>query len=350
MNDEENKEEREVKEIRHTISAEEAYTLGKDIFDIRCFIKSVYNNRAQIARRLNLLSFIFSIVFTLLYVAYMLFGGLLKKLSLGWTIAVYAVLGAYALLTILLLSFSIAAGKNNSTKKSKKYSKTLKFFRYAVRLSSLAMGIVSLAMSASGGTKDAVGIAVDTVAIIISIVFIIFSAIPLVCGGFGGMARWLLSPAKIKRKFSFVVLEWYQLLVNGGNKSKAVQKVSSEYMDDIARIVDNVLIPTLGKKYMTSITVNNIYSAISKAGEEDRYICEGVIKNVFSYATECGYVTFNPCKDMELEGSIEVEEKPKKESLKNKIIKKAGMSILSKVLGKSDKSSASDSDPSPQDK
>jgi hypothetical protein len=336
MQEEENQEQTEVKEIRHTISAEEAFTLGKDIFDIRCFIKSVYNNRAQIARRLNTVSLIFSIVFTCLYIAYMLLGGLLNKLSVGMSVAIYIVLGAYALLTVLLLTFTIAAGKNSSTKNTKRYSKTLKFFRYAVRIASLAMGITALALSAASGTKDAVGIAVDTVAIIISIVFIIFSAIPLICGGFGGMARWLLSPAKIKRKFSFVVLEWYQLVISGGNTSKATQKVSSKYIDDISRCVDNVLIPALGKKYMTSITVNNIYSAIGKAPVEDKSIVEGIIKNVFSYATECGYVTFDPCKDMGLEGSIEVVEKPKKDSLKNKIIKKAGIGVLNKFLGKDD--------------
>lgn len=30
--------------IRHTISAEETFTLAKDVFDIRCFIKNVYAN------------------------------------------------------------------------------------------------------------------------------------------------------------------------------------------------------------------------------------------------------------------------------------------------------------------
>jgi hypothetical protein len=326
----------EVKEIRHTLSAEEAFTLGKDVYDIRCFIKSVYSNRAQIARRLNTISLIFSIVFTLLYVAYMLLGGLLNKLSLGFTLAIYIVLGVYGLLTVLLLIFTFVAGRNSSTKNTKKYSKTLKFFRYGVRLASLAMGITALALSVVSGTKDAVGIAIDTVAIIISIVFIIFSAIPLICGGFGGMARWLLSPAKIKRKFSFVVLEWYQLIVSGNSTSKATQKVSKEYVDDIARCVDNVLIPVLGKKYMTSITVNNIYAAIGKAPQEDRAIVEGIVKNVFSYAAECGYVTFDPCKDMGLEGSIEIVEKPKKDSIKSKIIKKAGMTVLTKILGKDD--------------
>jgi hypothetical protein len=330
QNDKENK---EVKEIRHTISAEETFTLAKDVFDIRCFIKSVYNNRAQIARRLNLVSTIFSIVFTLLYVAYMLFGGLFKKLSFGWEIVVYSVLGAYGLLLVLLLVITYVSGRNNTTKTAKKRSAVLKVFRYAMRIVSLAMGITALALSISAGAESALGVAVETVAIIVSIVFIIFSAIPLICGGFGGMARWLLSPAKIKRKFSFVVLEWYQLIVSDSAASKATQKVSDKYLDDIGRCVDNVLIPALGKKYITSISINNIYAAIDRAVAEDRPIVEGIIKNVFSYATECGYVTFDPCKDMGLEGSIEVEEKPKKEPLKARIGKKVGKTILSKLIG-----------------
>jgi hypothetical protein len=328
-----NDEIKEVKEVRHTISAEETFTLAKDVFDIRCFIKSVYNNRAQIARRLNLLATIFSIVFTLLYVAYMLFSGLFSKLSFGWEIVVYTVLGAYGLLLVILLTVSFISDSNNNTKTAKKRSRVLKFFRYAIRIVSLAMAITAVALSATSGSESAVGIAVDTVAIVVSIIFIIFSAIPLICGGFGGMARWLLSPAKIKRKFSFVALEWYQLIVSDRTASKATQKVAAKYYDDIGRCVDNVLIPALGKKYMTSISINNIYAAINCASVEDRPIVEGIIKNVFSYATECGYITFDPCKDMGLEGSIEEEEKAKKESLKSRIGKKVGKTILNKLIG-----------------
>jgi hypothetical protein len=147
------------------------------------------------------------------------------------------------------------------------------------------------------------------------------------------MARWLLSPAKIKRKFSVVVLEWYQLIVSDSTASKATQKVSSEYLDDIGRCVDAILIPALGKKYMTSISASNIYAAIDKASAEDRGVVEGILKNVFSYATECGYVTFDPCKDMGLQGSIEIVEKPKKESMKVRLGKKVGKSIFSRFMG-----------------
>ena len=59
----------EVREVRHTISSEETFTLAKDVYDLRCAIKKIYLNRAQIARRLNILSLAFSLVFTAIYVA-----------------------------------------------------------------------------------------------------------------------------------------------------------------------------------------------------------------------------------------------------------------------------------------
>ena len=53
MEDKNNIEEEKVS-VRHTINAEETFTLAKDVFDIRCLIKNVYNNRAVIARRINI--------------------------------------------------------------------------------------------------------------------------------------------------------------------------------------------------------------------------------------------------------------------------------------------------------
>ena len=88
----ENKEEEKVT-IRHTINAEETFTLAKDVYDIRSLIKNIYNNRAVISRRLNLLSMSVSLVFTLFYVAYILGTGLLKKLSLQTEIVLYCLLG-----------------------------------------------------------------------------------------------------------------------------------------------------------------------------------------------------------------------------------------------------------------
>ena len=50
MEDKNNIEEEKVS-VRHTINAEETFTLAKDVFDIRCLIKNVYNNRAVIASK-----------------------------------------------------------------------------------------------------------------------------------------------------------------------------------------------------------------------------------------------------------------------------------------------------------
>ena len=47
-------EEEKERVVRHTISAEETFTLAKDVYDLRSFFKSVYSNRAVIARRLNI--------------------------------------------------------------------------------------------------------------------------------------------------------------------------------------------------------------------------------------------------------------------------------------------------------
>ena len=72
----------EVREVRHTISAKETFTLAKDVFDLRTLIKNLYSNRAQIARRLNLIGTIFSVLFTILYAAFLLFSGIRKIASL----------------------------------------------------------------------------------------------------------------------------------------------------------------------------------------------------------------------------------------------------------------------------
>ncbi len=321
------------RKVIHKISADEAFTLAKDVYDIRCLLKSVYANRAQIKRRLNFVGTIGSVVFTLLYVAFMIFSGITKITSLASQVIIYTIIGVYAALTIAVIVFSLVATRSSTTKNVKKKNNTLKILRYVTRVVSLIMGITAVVISAVSGADDSMSIALNTIATIVSIVFVIFSALPLIFGGFGGLARWLLSPTKIKRRFSFVVLEWYQLLISDNGNIKSVKKVSKEYVEDIGRIVDGNLLPSLGRKYIQTITVSNIYSALELVPEEDKAVTEGVIKNVFSYAEECGYVNVNPCKDMNLVGSIEVEEKPKKVSLKEKIGKKLGKGIINSIFG-----------------
>ena len=321
------------RKVIHKISADEAFTLAKDVYDIRCLLKSVYANRAQIKRRLNFVGTIGSVVFTLLYVAFMIFSGITKITSLASQVIIYTIIGVYAALTVAVIVFSLVATRSSTTKNVKKKNNTLKILRYVTRVVSLIMGITAVVISAVSGADDSMSIALNTIATIVSIVFVIFSALPLIFGGFGGLARWLLSPTKIKRRFSFVVLEWYQLLISDNGNIKSVKKVSKEYVEDIGRIVDGNLLPSLGRKYIQTITVSNIYSALELVPEEDKAVTEGVIKNVFSYAEECGYVNVNPCKDMNLVGSIEVEEKPKKVSLKEKIGKKLGKGIINSIFG-----------------
>lgn len=321
------------RKVIHKISADEAFTLAKDVYDIRCLLKSVYANRAQIKRRLNFVGTIGSVVFTLLYVAFMIFSGITKITSLASQVIIYTIIGVYAALTIAVIVFSLVATRSSTTKNVKKKNNTLKILRYVTRVISLIMGITAVVISAVSGADDSMSIALNTIATIVSIVFVIFSALPLIFGGFGGLARWLLSPTKIKRRFSFVVLEWYQLLISDNGNIKSVKKVSKEYVEDIGRIVDGNLLPSLGRKYIQTITVSNIYSALELVPEEDKAVTEGVIKNVFSYAEECGYVNVNPCKDMNLVGSIEVEEKPKKVSLREKIGKKLGKGIINSIFG-----------------
>ena len=323
----------DTRKVIHKISADEAFTLAKDVDDRRGRLKSVYANRAQIKRRLNFVGTIGSVIFTLLYVAFMIFSGITKITSLASQVIIYSIIGVYAALTVAVIVFSLVASRSSTTKNVKEKNKTLKILRYVTRIVSLIMGITAVVMSAVSGADDSMSIALNTVATIVSIVFVIFSALPLVFGGFGGLARWLLSPTKIKRRFSFVVLEWYQLLISDNGNIKAIKKVSKEYVEDIGRIVDGNLLPALGRKYIQTITVSNIYSALELVPEEDKAVTEGVIKNVFSYAEECGYVNVNPCKDMNLVGSIEVEEKPKKVSLKEKIGKKLGKGIINSIFG-----------------
>lgn len=321
--------------VRHTINAEETFTLAKDVYDIRNLIKNVYSNRAVIARRLNVLSMSVSLVFTLIYVAYIFGTGLFKKLSFGSEIALYVLLGIYGALFLTLFIVTMC-GLGAKAKNIKRYTKALSYFRLVVRLLSVAITIVALAF-AMGGEYSAKYVAVDIVLIIFSIICLVFQVIPLVCGGFGKLARWLLSPVKIKYRFSVVALEWYELIVTSSGDSKIIKRVAQKYYDEIGICLDNYLIPALGKKYVVSIRPAQILSVADGAGEEDKPLVEGILKNVFAYAVECGYLTFDPCKDLNFEGSIEEEEKQPK-SVKSRLIgmlmNKFGKPMLDKYIDK----------------
>lgn len=332
MEEKESKENEKVN-IRHTISAEETFTLAKDLFDIRTFVKNVYSNRAVIARRLNILTLSLSAVFTILYAAYVIFTALYKKLSLSISIVLYVLLGVYAVLFIALLIVFLSGGSD--TRHMQRTKTALKAFKFLVRILSIAISIIAIVFSTIGGEYAASHVAFDVIIIVFSIIMLIVQIIPLLFGGIGKLVRWLLSPVKIKYRFSHVILEWYDLAVSGSVIKGSKNKISSKYFEDIGTIIDNYLIPALGKKYINTIKPAAILGVVDKAEESIKPVMEGVLKNVFSYAVECGYVIFDPCKDLNFSGSVEEEEKKPKPTLKERIFgfgKKIGQNMLQKYI------------------
>lgn len=321
--------------IRHTINAQETFTLAKDVYDIRNVIKNIYNNRAVIGRRLNILTMSFSLCFTLAYIVYIITTGLLGKLSLTADILMYCLFGVYAVLFLaMLITFTISL--RAKAKNIKKFKIALSYMRLGVRLTSLTITIVALVL-AMRGEYAARYAAVDILLIIFSVICLIIQTLPLLFGGLGKLARWLLSPVKIKCRFSAVALEWYEQTITSGSDKLSVKRVSKKYYDAIGVSLDTLIIPALGKKYITSIKAGHLLSAVDGAPDEDKPLVEGILKMIFAYATECGYVTFDPCRDLEFEGSIEEEEKPQK-GVKSRLMgigKKLGMSLLDKYIDNS---------------
>lgn len=329
------KNEEEKVTVRHTINAEETFTLAKDVFDIRCLIKNVYNNRAVISRRINISTLTVSLVFTLLYVAYILFLGILNKVTLFAEVAFYCVIGVYGALLVTLVTVTLCAMRVK-TKNVKKINKALSVIRLVFRLVSIIITVAALVLATRGGDRSAQQIAVNVIMIVFSVFCLAVQSLPVFAGGLGKIARWLLSPVKVKYRFSTVALEWYEFAVTAGSDSKTVKRVSEKYLDDIGRCLDNYLIPAFGKRYISAVKPVAVLNVVERAPAEDKQLAEGILKNLFAYATECGYVTFDPCRDLSFEGSIEEEEKPKS-AAKSRLAgigKKIGMSILEKYIDK----------------
>ena len=125
MEENENKDEKV--NIRHTITAEETFTLAKDVYDLRSFIVNVYTNRAIISRRLNILTITFSAIFTILYSAYVLFTALYETLTVNLKIVLYALIGIYAVLFIVLLIVFLC--RRSDTKHIQRTKMTLTVFK-----------------------------------------------------------------------------------------------------------------------------------------------------------------------------------------------------------------------------
>lgn len=282
------------------------------------WIKPVYDNRAQISRRLNAVSTAISIIFFMLYVPFLLFGKLYKDLAVGWDIALYVCIGVYVATIIALFAITLASGKSTSTAMAKKHKQTRKIILFIVRVASLAIGITALVISAANGSKDETGAVLDTIAIIFAVMSIIFSSFPLIFGGAAGFFKWLISPAKVKFRFSVVALEWYQSLSGESVINKSMKKLIKKYGESVGQIIDGYLLPQLGKRYIKSIDRAALLKVLETIPQEKHNLAEWTIKQIFEYAEECGYVINNPCKEMELEGDIELEEKQKKQEEKRK--------------------------------
>ena len=276
------------------------------------WVKPIYDNRAQIMRRLNAVSTAISIIFFMLYIPFLLMGKLYKDLALGLDVAVYVCIGVYVATLLALFIVTLASGKTTSTAMAKKHKKTRKIVLFVVRLASLAIAITALVISAANGTKDQVGATLDTVAIVFAVMSIIFTGLPLIFGGMAGFLRWLISPAKVKFRFSFVAIEWYQSLTSEQQLNKAIRKAAKKYGERMGALLDDYFLPAFGKKYMYAVDGAALLKLLDSVPAEERNIAEWMTKEIFDYAEECGYVKVNPCKEMELEGNIDLEGKSKK--------------------------------------
>ena len=321
-------EQEEEKKIRHTISAEETFTLAKDVFDIRTFIKNVYANRAIIARRINILTLCVSIFYTLLYASYALYKALTSTVTLAAEVFIYTCLGIYAAVLIALLIITLLSLRA-TTKNLKRFSVALSIMRLIIKLLSIVMAISAIVISSGGSSSQ---IALDITVIVLSIISMIVLSLPLLFGGIGRFVRWLISPVKVKYRFSAVAMEWYGLAKSGKPTKGATTKVAKKYYGPIETLIDGTLIPVLGKKYINTIKPVILLALVEDCSEEDRQVLEGVLKSIFAYATECGYVVFNPCRDLNFEGTIEEK---KKKTMKERFVgigAKFGKKVLDKYI------------------
>ncbi len=321
------------KKIRHTISAEETFTLAKDVFDMRTFIKNAYANRAVISRRINIVTLSISMIFTLLYTSFMLYRSLNKTVSFAAGVAIYVIIGVYVLMAALLVVFFVLSSRA-TTKSLKKFSVALKIIRLIVKLLSLAVSISAIAI-ASSGSGSAADFALDVILIIFSVITMIAQLIPMCFGGIAKFVRWLLSPVKIKYRFNAVILEWYNLIITGAPAKGARARVAKKHYEPIGAMIDNLLVPALGQKYINTIKPAALISLVEDCPEDDKPLLEGILKSVFAYAAECGYVAFDPCRDLHFEGTIEEKEK---KTMKERLVgigAKFGKKVLDKYIAAS---------------
>lgn len=271
------------------------------------WIKPIMDNRAQIKRRWNGLVTAVSVIFFLVYVPILLFNRIYKGLSLGWDIALYVCIGVYIAMLVTLITVTVASDNSTSTEAAKRRKKAAKIILFIVRLASLAMAITAICISGNGKSN-----ALDTIALVFATVSLVFSALALVFGGAVGFFKWLISPAKMRYKFSFVAFEWMQSVDEGKREqSRAVKKSYSKNRERIAACLDSYLLPAFGKAYIDTVDADKLVYVLGNLPDEDRNLTGWVIKDLFDYALGCGYVKENPCDGLELECDV-VQEKPPK--------------------------------------
>jgi len=271
------------------------------------WIKPIMDNRVQIKRRWNALVTAISVIFFLLYVPILLFSKIAKGLSLGWDIALYTCIGVYVVAVIVMVIITVAMGRTTSTQSSKRWRKASGIILFVVRIASFALSITAIAVSGSGDST-----ALDVILMVLAIVSIVFTSLSLIFGGAVGFFKWLISPAKIKRTFSFVALEWKQALDDGlREQSKQEKKFYNKYRDKVAACMDGYLLPELGKAYINTIGEEKLNRVLDSVPLEDKNLTEWIVKEIFAYSVGCGYSAENPCDGLDLDGDI-LKERPVK--------------------------------------
>lgn len=268
------------------------------------WIKPVYDNRMQISRRLNAISLVFSIIFFVLYIPFLLFGKIAEGLSLGREIALYVCLGTYVVALLTLLIVFVTAGKSHSTKKSQLYKKTMKVFLYVVRIAAVAISVTALVITTTA--KSEASTAITTLGIVFAIVSIVFSALPLIFGGFKGFFKWLISPVAIKYNVSFVALEWFALVADPNTPKK--ERLNKKVQEDVARCIDEYVLPEMGSKIAKNVTPDEVEALVSSVPDCDVELTLWIVQRIFAYAAQCGYVTEDPSAGLVAEDYVEEDE------------------------------------------
>lgn len=275
-----------------------------EIYDT--WIKPIHDNWEQIKRRSNAVATVISLIFFIIYVPVILFDKLSDGVNLDWEIALYVCIGIYAVMVIALLITTLACRSFTTTEAAKKIKIVRKIIQLVVRIASVAVGITAVVLTGYGSGP------LNTIAMVVAIISIIFSIIPLFFGGIAGFVKWLISPAKIKLKFSFVALEWYQKNISDKLEDKKLKKAFQKHGDKVGDCLDNYFLPAFGNKYINNVDSAMLSKSLEGVAEKDKNLSEWVLKSIFAYALDCKYINYNPVSELDLGGDIVYEDKPKK--------------------------------------